>query len=766
MIMIKDKGKSVKGKNSRSTALEMVNSFSRTSLISGTDPRPMAFPSPTSANMTLHEDSEINSLKQRSSITESTSSFRLSSSANGLLPPPPSPYQQLTMAQPSPSPLAMSTQMNNGKKKRKVPPPPTKPSMNAPKPRPVPMMGQGIGLPKLQMFNDESDENNNGQPWSGGLPKRFNSTIETIEDDLKEYERQISSQVYTAENLQTINSSRNILNLTAHNSLQQVNEDVDEVEDNGPNEIELAEHVIQAQSQEKVGGANDSSVPPLNGNDAEKEETESAPPPNPVAIRNRIMVNAHDIIRTEKIRKKILKTEYPFPHFCKKCAWCMLIIWCIICCAAVIFYGAHFDLTYKVCASDEPTYSYAECYEKSHLQAYVADPDTNDTSTRRILQDEDDIIGEDCEFRDTLSDRVESQIIDYINDLATTGEIDLTGVPDDDAELLRNLGLSPLGNTLMTNTNGESENIFENIPGIYGDRNEDLWGAGITDSEKWIYTCLYTLLIGFIIWQTLWLYFIAVVYVCIPGISVFICTKTLCPCCFLYFKSRDAAQDARHDLMVRNMLRSHNLSSEFINEYNKIDEDFSYSSSSEEVDADVAVDLRSRKISKSKSKTQSRILKVNGSVADEMNHEDKYQALSQSKQKVIPGLQSTILVNAMIEERNRQSQITNDKDKHLIRSRYNGRRVGVLSEDVNVVSDDNELEEEEKSEVLSDSEWNDRMARMNLEKIRKRRQSKNKSKMGYKEFICDDDDLGIDGKQFIDDLENNNLNLERDRFVD
>ena len=42
----------------------------------------------------------------------------------------------------------------------------------------------------------------------------------------------------------------------------------------------------------------------------------------------------------------------------------------------------------------------------------------------------------------------------------------------------------------------------------------------------------------------------------------------------------------------------------------------------------------------------------------------------------------------------------------------------------------------------------------------------NINKMKYKEFICDDDILGIDGKQFIDDLENNNYNLERNRYVD
>merc|ERR1711933_463373 len=71
---------------------------------------------------------------------------------------------------------------------------------------------------------------------------------------------------------------------------------------------------------------------------------------------------------------------------------------------------------------------------------------------------------------------------------------------------------------------------------------------------------------GFLLWQTLWLYFIASVYVFIPSISVFVCTKTICPCCFTYFKRRDAMNDARHDLMVRDMLLNHNLNAEFMNE--------------------------------------------------------------------------------------------------------------------------------------------------------------------------------------------------------
>eukprot|EP01083_Nonionella_stella_P272864 925501_1 len=238
-------------------------------------------------------------------------------------------------------------------------------------------------------------------------------------------------------------------------------------------------------------------------------------------IRERMLINAQDIIRTERIRKQLIKSEYPLPHYCKKVAWCLLIVWCIICCAAILFYGAHFDLTYKVCSTTQETYDVHSCAGKS-----------DETLSRRLLTNDTM-----CYWKQGLNERVLEQIVDYINGLFESGEIEITGLMHVDTELLETLGI--------TNLIAEQTDVYHN--------RMDIWGTNITDSNKWILTCLNAIVIGFVGWQTLWLFFIAIVYVCLPSKSVFSCTQRSCPCCFSYFEQRDAVKEARDDLMMRSM---------------------------------------------------------------------------------------------------------------------------------------------------------------------------------------------------------------------
>ncbi len=150
---------------------------------------------------------------------------------------------------------------------------------------------------------------------------------------------------------------------------------------------------------------------------------------NPIDIRNRLLINAQHIIRTERIRKRLVKSEYPFPYFCKSIAWFMLSIWCILCCQIIIIYGAHFDLTYKVCSTDNQN---MQCAEKSN---YLLD---NYNTTRGLLEEEED---EQCYFKEDLNNRILNDIIGYINELFLNNEIEITGLKDSDTELLMNLGI-------------------------------------------------------------------------------------------------------------------------------------------------------------------------------------------------------------------------------------------------------------------------------------------------------------------------------------
>eukprot|EP01084_Bolivina_argentea_P053199 97667_1 len=162
--------------------------------------------------------------------------------------------------------------------------------------------------------------------------------------------------------------------------------------------------MIEMQSYSKVStSVSDHSNPPSNPPSNHSDHGHNIINEKPIDIKNRLLINAQHIIRTERIRKRLVKSEYPFPYCCKTIAWCMLIIWCILCCCCIIFYGAHFDLTYKVCSTQQNTYNYMQCAEKSN---YLLDNNINNNNiTRRILaassaeSDDDDEDDEQCYFK-------------------------------------------------------------------------------------------------------------------------------------------------------------------------------------------------------------------------------------------------------------------------------------------------------------------------------------------------------------------------------
>ena len=245
--------------------------------------------------------------------------------------------------------------------------------------------------------------------------------------------------------------------------------------------------------------------------------------------KERILCNAYNVVQCEMIRKRVLKREYPLPHCTKKVAWTMLICWTVLCMVLVVVYGAHFDLVYDSCVAIEGSDT-SDCYKYTEWSSH---------SGRRLMDNNNGTEGAvdcdcECAWKEPMEDRLYRLIVEYISDLIDSDDFDLDGIPDHDDETLFEVGI-------------EDEDI---LVGDAVDDRLDIFGANLTDSEKWITSCLVTVMLGFVIWQPLWLYLWAVLYVLLPRCGVLQCTRRVCWCCFGCFaKMEEDAESKREQLL-------------------------------------------------------------------------------------------------------------------------------------------------------------------------------------------------------------------------
>lgn len=243
--------------------------------------------------------------------------------------------------------------------------------------------------------------------------------------------------------------------------------------------------------------------------------------------KQRILCNAYNVVQCEMIRKRVLKREYPLPYCTKKVAWTILIIWTVLCMILVVVYGAHFDLVYDSCVAIEGSDT-SDCYKYTEWSSH---------SGRRLMDHNGtefaDSADSECTWKEPMEDRLYRLILQYISDLIDSDDFDLDGIPVHDDETLSDVGI-------------EGEDIL--VGDAVNDR-LDIFGANITDSDKWITSCLVSILLGFVIWQPLWLYLWAVLYVLLPRCGILRCTRRVCPCCFGCFAKMDGDEDQREEVL-------------------------------------------------------------------------------------------------------------------------------------------------------------------------------------------------------------------------
>ncbi len=140
----------------------------------------------------------------------------------------------------------------------------------------------------------------------------------------------------------------------------------------------------------------------------------------------------------------------------------------------IVIYGAHFDLIYDACvvSNRDGNYNYYKC------EQYI--------NNKRLLEEENN--ESECYFKELISNRVENGIINYINNIINSNDWNLNGIADEDEKLLVDVGITNRNNT---------NNIL--IGDVINNR-MDIYGANITDSNKWIISSIITLLISLLIY--------------------------------------------------------------------------------------------------------------------------------------------------------------------------------------------------------------------------------------------------------------------------
>ena len=449
-----------------------------------------------------------------------------------------------------------------------------------------------------------------------------------------------------------------------------------------------------------------------------------------------IVETSWKVIAHEQMRKELLKSEYPLPHVCKMIAWLLLILWCLFCCLCIVIYGSWFDYDWSMSVNG----------------------DDSDDSIRRRLQ-----INSGCDWDSNVTDRITQDIVFYVDE--ALADTTFTGNEDEDTETLIDL------------------NIYDNADPIgsarewldYSER-DDVYGTDLTNSDKWLYTNLISIVLGFLVWQVLWLYLVSAVYTTWPKISVISGTKRICPCCFNWFAKLDAKEEKRKYDVTRAYLISINRHLALLTmekgpgSLKRENSQSQSQSGGGRVHASLkmrSIEIDDFEVAEKKREFES----------DDENSKSSKREVSTSQPKRLSGIQPTPLLHAMVEMQIRNNQISGDSSKSQQHHQQQenggnrGGRRGVVSLPKNV----NVKKEEEKENEKKDGDMvqhKNKKKRMSLnDKWRKHTKGENgreskttpfdSKKIDYKSFLIDDS-IGVDFGVLNHHLGNRNGNEEND----